>query len=102
MANEASIVVNKATSFISHDSDYTIAVVWRSNAFKDVSPQLNTGPTTVREQDPRTQPEVTPQGRHQHVNASGGKVGCELATDHLEGWDMLYNIHFMLRTTFVT
>ena len=21
---------------------------------------------------------------------------------HLEGWDMLYNIHFMLRTTFVT
>ena len=20
---------------------------------------------------------------------------------HLEGWDMLYNMHFMLRTTFV-
>ena len=25
-----------------------------------------------------------------------------LLTLHLEGWDMLNNIHFMLRTTFVT
>ena len=27
---------------------------------------------------------------------------CHKLTVHLEGWDMLYNIHFMLRTTFVT
>ena len=31
-----------------------------------------------------TASQVTPQGRHQHVNASSGKVGFELATDGIQ------------------
>ena len=34
------------------------------------------------------------------VTVAAAAIGA--SAPHLEGWDMLYNIHFMLRTTFAT
>ena len=38
----------------------------------------------------------------EHLVIQNNNCSKPEAVKHLEGWDMLYNIHFMLRTTFVT